>query len=495
MQQSRRARSDAHSILAMSDKTGARVWLASRRVLERVGCVLAEAARQPRAFEVEAFACAPDESQLAGDGGGEEVGAQRPKTMGGQAENECALMPFTSGTTLAPKGVPLTHANFLANLRAIRQVVSIGRSDEFLSVLPLYHVLGFTAGLLAPLSAGATVTYVDRVTPAALLEAMQATRTTVMIGVPRLYALLARRISQTVESASPARRGVYVLLLGAARVCRGLEGALGLLAPAARRLRAVLFRRAHRRFGGRIRFLVSGGAALPPDVFDSLDLLGLTVCEGYGLTETSPVLTLNPPARPRRGTAGPPLPGVELRIDHPDGDGVGDIMVRGPCVFSGYCNDEESTGRAFRDGWFRTGDRGRLERDGYLTLAGRADDVIVTGAGKNVYPDEIEWLYRELPHVKEFCVVGVPDPGSAGHAVHAVVVLDDSEGGPSVGARRGAVESAASRIARELRGHQRVRRFHFWDGELPRTYTLKVKRQQVREAVLAALSGEENCLG
>jgi long-chain acyl-CoA synthetase len=470
-------------ILALSDKTQARVWLVSRRVRERVGCAAAEGADRREVFDVDAFADLPGESSLT-DERIEQEASRTPEVTAGHAASQWAFMPFTSGTTLAPKGVPLTHANLLADLRAIRQVVSIRPSDEFLSVLPLYHVLGFTAGLLAPMGAGATVTYVDLLTPTGLLEAMTATRTTIMIGVPRLYALLARRIGERIDSAPLHRRALHVPLCGVAHLSRGLARVIPPLAPVLRRLRAALYRPVHSRFGGRIRLLVSGGAPLAPDVFHALDLMGFTTCEGYGLTETSPVLTLNRPARPRCGTAGSPLPGVELRIEQPDEEGVGDVMVRGACVFSGYFGDEEATRRAFSGDWFRTGDRGRVERDGHLVLAGRADDVIVTGAGKNVYPDEIEWLYREVPHVKEFFVVGWPEPGSAGQAPHAVIVLDDAEDAPPVDACRREIESALSRISRGLPGYQRIRRVHFWDRALPRTSALKVKRRQVRRVLI-----------
>jgi long-chain acyl-CoA synthetase len=362
-------------------------------------------------------------------------------------------------------------------------VVPFSSSDHLLSVLPMHHALEFTGGFLAPLTVGATVTYLERVTPKALLETMQVTRTSVIIAVPRLLALLVRAIRVRIESSSPSRRRTFAALLGTARLCRGLAGLMPPLAPSLRRLRAALFHPVHARLGGRLRLVVSGGAALPPDIYDALDLMGLNVCEGYGLTETAPVLALNPPRRPRRGTVGPPLPGVELRIEKPDADGVGSVLAKGPCVFSGYLDDSQASHQAFCGEWFRTGDLGGLDRHGYLVLAGRADDVIVTGGGKNVYPVEVEWLYRGLPHVKELCVIGLPDPAAAGDAVHAIVTLDDLDGPPPLDARKREVESAVSDISRRLPTHQRIRGLHFWEGELPRTNTLKVKRKQLRDAL------------
>jgi long-chain acyl-CoA synthetase len=159
------------------------------------------------------------------------------------------------------------------------------------------------------------------------------------------------------------------------------------------------------------------------------------------------------------------------------------VLARGASVFTGYLDDAEATRRAFADGWFRTGDLGWIDRAGCLRLAGRADDVIVTGGGKNVYPVEVEWLYQGLLHVKEFCVIGLPDQGSAGDAPHGVFVLDAAPDCAPDGTRRHEVEAAVSARARQLPTHQRLRGVHFWDGDLPRTSTLKLRRRQIRAAL------------
>lgn len=448
---------------AIADRVGARLWLVSHTVAERLAGV-------PGLVEITDFAAVPI------------APTQEARGPEASARADVASIPFTSGTTLAPKGVPLTHANFLANVRALVTVAEIDERDQFLCVLPLHHVLAFTASLIAPLSAGAAVTFVEKLTPRALLEAMQATHTTLVIAVPRLLALLVRGVRANVEAAPPLTRVLFRLFTLKARAWRGIGRAVPLLAPAFRALRALLFRGIHRRFGGHLRFFVSGGAALPPEYYDALDLYGFRVCEGYGLTETSPVLTLTPPGRPRRGTVGPAVPGVELRIAEPNEEGVGEVLARGPSVFGGYLEGEGAD--RFVEGWFRTGDLGRLDRAGYLRLAGRADDVIVTGGGKNVYPVEVEWLYRDLPHVKEFCVLGLPDPGSAGEAVQAVVVLEEAPDDASAQAWRSDVEAAITQRARQLPTHQRLRGVHFWEGELPRTPTLKIKRRQIRSTLL-----------
>ncbi len=454
----------------IASRTRARLWLVSRSVAVRVRETLP--AELPSLIEIEEWL---DEPRTV-DGG-----------PGTSLESRTASVPasiaFTSGTTLAPKGVPLTHANFLANVRALLQVISVDARDQFLCVLPLHHVLAFTGSFLAPLSVGATITFVEKLTPNALVEAMQGSRTTVLIAVPRLYALLVRGIRSSLARVSLPTRALFGIFMVKARFLRGVGNVIPLLAPAMRAVRAMLFRAVHRRFGGEIRYLVSGGAALPPEYYEALDLLGFRVLQGYGLTETSPVLALSSPDRPQRGAVGPPLPGIELRIVEPDQEGIGEVLARGASVFGGYLDDVEATRQAFADGWFRTGDLGWLDRAGCLHLTGRADDVIVTGGGKNVYPVEVEWLYRGLPHVKDFCVIGLPDQGSGGDAVHAVVVLEETMEAVSDEVRWHEVEAAVSARARQLPTHQRIRGVHIWDGDLPRTSTLKLKRRQIRAAL------------
>jgi long-chain acyl-CoA synthetase len=156
------------------------------------------------------------------------------------------------------------------------------------------------------------------------------------------------------------------------------------------------------------------------------------------------------------------------------------VVARGPSVFAGYLDDAKATREVLVDGWFHTGDLGRIDRAGYLYLVGRADDVIVTGGGKNVYPTEVEWLYRGLPQVREFCVIGLPDQGSAGDAPHGVFVLESAPEALPDEVRRREVEAAVSARAGQLPAHQRLRGVHFWEGDLPRTSTLKLKRRQIR---------------
>jgi long-chain acyl-CoA synthetase len=386
-----------------------------------------------------------------------------------------ASILFTSGTTVAPKAVPLTHRNFIANAQAMLQVHPAHPSDEFLSVLPMYHAFEFTGGFFVPIACGSTITYVDQLKGPELTAAMQATGTTLMLVVPRLLRMFLDSIESRIASASRMKRSAFGFL-------RALSAMTG------HRLAHVFFRSVHQAFGGRLRMLVCGGSRLDPELLDGFARLGFPIYEGYGLTETAPVLTLCPPGGARGGAVGPPLPNVEIEIRHPTLDGIGEVWVRGPNVMSGYLNNLEATKEILHDGWLRTGDLGRLDADGYLHITGRSKDLIVSGAGKNVYPDEVEIRYRDLPFVKELCVFGMPSSDGLGDLVHAVIVIDP-EAAADAGIDRSSIERdirlAVASLSESLPSHQRIAALHFWDRDLPKTSTMKAKRGLIRDMVLA----------
>ena len=385
--------------------------------------------------------------------------------------NAIASILFTSGTTVTPKAVPLTHDNLIANATALRQVHPAHPNDEFLSVLPMYHAFEFTGGFLTPLASGATVTYVESLKGSEIRGAMQATGTTVMLVVPRLLRMFHDAITNKVATAGLVRRGLFRILGGLSALTR-------------RRFARQLFRTVHGEFGGRLRMLVSGGSRLDPELFDAFQRLGFSVYEGYGLTETAPVLAVNPAGDSRAGSVGCVLPGVEIEIRNKNLEGIGEVWVKGPNVMSGYLNNLEATQEVLVDGWFRTEDLGRVDEDGYLYLTGRSKDLIITGAGKNVYPDEVEVRYQDLPYVRELCVFGMPSADGLGDVVHAVVVVDRDaapEFDPSSTERE--IRLGAEAISESLPPHERIAVLHFWDRELPKTSTLKAKRNLIREMV------------
>ncbi|BDG01919.1 AMP-binding protein [Anaeromyxobacter oryzae] len=391
--------------------------------------------------------------------------------------DDLASLIFTSGTTGTPKGVMLSHRNFASLVAKLVGIFDLGPGDGMLSVLPLHHTFEFTAGLLVPLSRGAEVEYLDELTADRIGEALGSGRVTAMIGVPALWSLLHRRITQEIA----AKPGL-------------VEGVMNALRKGNAKLRAsdlgwnlgkLLFWPVHRRFGGRLRLLVSGGSALDPEVQRAFHDLGFDLYEGYGLTEAAPVLAVaKPGGGVPPGSVGPALPGVELKIADPDASGVGEVLARGPNVMTGYWRggdapgvDDALTAEVLEDGWLRTGDLGKLDADGNLTLVGREKDVIIDANGKNVYPDEVEERYRDPDLVKELCVVGLPD----GTAEKVAMIVVPEYGDRDRGEVRAALDAHVRAVTASLPFHLRVKVWHVLDAELPKTATRKVKRPLVRE--------------
>jgi long-chain acyl-CoA synthetase len=393
---------------------------------------------------------------------------------------QIASILFTSGTTVAPKAVQLTHANFLANVRAMLQMHALGARENFLSVLPLYHAFEFTAGFLVPITTGATITYVEQLKGPEIVAAMQATGTTVMLVVPRLLKLFHEAIQRKVQESSRAARAAFRAL---ARISEW----------SGRRWGQTLFGRIHRQFGGHLRMFVSGGSALDPELHAAFGRMGFVVCEGYGLTETAPVLTVNPPGGGKAGSVGKSLPGVELQIRNANSEGIGELWARGPNVMRGYLKNAEATAAMIENGWLRTGDLCRRDAEGFYYVTGRVKDMIVTDAGKNVYPDEVEVRYKELPYVKEICVIGQPNPNGIGESVHAVIVPDmDAARDLDPSSLERMIREAAAEIGARIPSHQRVQTLHFWTTELPKTSTLKAKRNVIRARLLEGESVAED---
>ncbi len=415
-----------------------------------------------------------------------------PRLPGGEdvrtlvRSDSLASIIFTSGTTVAPKAVPLTHANYLANVRDLIPLMKLTH-ERLLSVLPIHHVFEQMVGLLVPMAGGSTISYVAEIKPAEISWMMNTTRPTVLVAVPRLLELLHNGIFQNVAAGGPMLQLVFRVLFALSRRRNGATG-------------HELFAKVHRRFGGCLRRIATGGSALDPDLGRSFQLMGFQVAEGYGMTETSPVLTVNPWDGIRFGSVGKPLPGVAVELRPPvddhaeDGaagrvgevDGsadetVGEVWVRGANVMQGYYEHPEATAAVMREGWLNTGDLGYFDADGYLHIAGRTKDVIVTAAGKNVYPEEVEARYRDLPGVAELVVLGMPQERGGEQVTALVVPMDD--------AGEDAIRSAIGARSRDVPSYQQVAGVEIWRGELPKTTTMKVKRAKLRDAVLAGERG------
>jgi long-chain acyl-CoA synthetase len=394
---------------------------------------------------------------------------------------DVASILFTSGTTGTPKGVMLTDRNFTSLTSRISSIFSLHRADSLLSVLPLHHTFEFSAGFLLPFNAGASITYLEERSPELLRRAFKETPVTAMIGVPALWETLHRKIYSGIEDHGRSRELLIKALAELNRVVRD---------HSPWNFGQWVFRPMHNALGGRVRYLISGGAPLEERLYKDFRGLGFSLYEGYGLTEASPVISVG---RPRQkdlsGTVGTPIPGIDVRIHEPNEEGVGEVIARGPTIMAGYVDNPEATADAIRGKWLHTGDQGRLNENGRLQIVGRQKDVIIDTGGKNVYPDEIETIYDKHELVKEFSVVGIPADQGTGERVACLVVPDferAEELEPGI---------LASEIKDRIRQHfrdvgssqtiaRRVKVLHFWNEELPRTSTRKIKRSFVRDVLV-----------
>ena len=374
--------------------------------------------------------------------------------------DDLAEIMFTSGTTGDPKGVMLTHRNLTANIEGISQYITCDTSSRLLSILPLSHMYEQMGGLLAVLYFGASVTYPTSRQPTVLARTMRERRITTMLLVPQGLELLMNGIEREVRR-------------------QGKEALWGKLLKLAGKtpfgLRRRLFGRVHRQFGGKLDFIVSGGAALDPELGRKWELLGVKIVQGYGATEASPVISNHTINERRPDSVGRPLPNVEVVISD-----EGEILARGENISPGYWNAPEQTAETFQDGWYKTGDLGYFDDEGFLHIRGRVKDMIVLPSGQNVYPDDIQAVLNRHPNVTDSAVVGLPR--GSGVEVHAALILNDAEDAEPI------VAWANGQLAEQ----QRVRGFTVWpDEDFPRTHTLKVRKPVLIDRLLGNIAPVE----
>jgi long-chain acyl-CoA synthetase len=415
----------------------------------------------------------------SGSGSGSGGGALPPCRVG---PDDPAVILYTSGTTSDPKGVVLTHGNFLAEREAVFSIVKIDERDAVLSVLPLFHALALLANLILPLSMGARVVFLETVNTTELIRALAQRDISVFCCVPQFFYLIRERVMGEVEASGAGKRLLFrTALAGNGWLRRRLRINLG----------KVLFRRVHAVLGPRMRYLVTGGSRFDPSVGRDMARMGFDVLQAYGLTECSGAATVTRPRDLDVDHVGPPLPGIEVTIAPHDADQDGEILIRGPIVMQGYHRRPEASAAAVEEGWLRTGDLGFLDRQGRIHVTGRSKEVIVLASGKNVYPEEIEAHYARSPFVKELCVLGRSRPGEpAGERLHAVVVPDlDLMRDRKIVNMREQVRFAIEGLSIELPAHKRILSYDLRLEALPRTSTGKLKRFQVERELAAAEGG------
>jgi long-chain acyl-CoA synthetase len=382
------------------------------------------------------------------------------------APDDVAVIAYTAGASGQSKPVVLSHKNMTSVLASVAPLFKITRADSGLSVLPLTSTFELTCGLLLPLLRGARVTYVDDVTANNLSEAFAVAGITAMIGVPQVWEELEEKLQKDLAESGPFAEAAFK---AGVFVNRTLGKTLGV------NLGRVLFSPIHDRLGGRIRFLVSTGGPVPKKTADTFKALGLELQQSYGLTEAAPVLAVGD----MRGAKA--VPGVQVEVRDVRDDGVGEIVAKGDTVMRGYVDEELTAQTLLEGGWLRTGDLGRIDKDGRITVVARADEVISLASGERVYPRPIAEALSEVKGVRELCVVGLPD-GQGGERVGCLVVAEEGED-------LRALERSVAWAARKLEEHERPTMIRATTAPLPRTSEKKLKRPEAI-AMLVSLLGE-----
>lgn len=384
-----------------------------------------------------------------------------------------AVIVFTSGTTGTPKAVPLTHANLLTNVNAIAAARLVGRGDRALLPLPLYHAYPLTIGMLTPLALGCGIVLPAGISGPEIVTAIRQGHVTALVGVPRLYTALLDNV----------RRGIAAQ----PRPMSALISTLLAVAGWAKRRNVdwpgrILLRSVRRKLAPELRLLVSGGAPVSAEVEEALGAIGWEMLTGYGLVETSSMLTYNLPGATLVGSAGRPIPHIEVRIANPGEDSIGEIEVRGPSVFSGYRGDPAKTQEAFtEDGWFRTGDLGSMDGNGYLHITARKSETIVLADGKKLFPDEFEAIYATAPLVREIALFGQ-------NGALVGLVVPDLTAARDFGTLRlsDAIRDDLATRARSLPSYARLSGFAITRDALPRTQLGKICRHLLPALYAAA---------
>jgi long-chain acyl-CoA synthetase len=405
--------------------------------------------------------------------GGEEYSGNLPDIK----PSDLASILYTSGTTGQAKGVLLSHSNIVSDIESLLATINIQDNDTFISVLPLHHTFECTCGFLTPLAAGAAIAYARGLASKLILDDIKSNKATIILGVPLLFEKMHAGVFRAISKKPPFTRVMFkasyslVKLLSSTlisdpgkRIFKGLREKAGLSS---------------------LRLMVAGGAPMPPEVSRAFSLLGFRFIQGYGLTECAPVLTLNPIEKIKDASIGPPLPGVEMKIIDPDSRGIGQIIAKGPMVMQGYYNNPEATAEVLKDGWLYTGDSGWADEDGYFYIAGRVKNVIVTAAGKNVYPEEIEYELNKSLYILESLVLGRPLEGNRGEEIEAIIVPDydyfnalalESQHNFSTDEIEKIIKSEVHRLSSGLAEFKKVKYIQIRDEEFEKTSTRKIKR-------------------
>ncbi len=388
-----------------------------------------------------------------------------------------AVLIFTSGTTGTAKAVMLSHNNILSNLRAVEQMIPLDENDTLVSIIPMHHTFEGTAGFLYPLYQGAAIYYPASLKPKDILETMKLAKVSCLIAVPLLFEKFLGAVHRKVASSSLPTKVIFNAISGIGSVFQFL--------------RKPLFARVRKEMGlGNLRLACAGGAALTEKVARGLKLLAIPILQGYGLTETSPVISVSPLEKPNIASVGIVIPGVEVKINEPDENDIGEIIMRGPNVMLGYYKNKKATDEIIKDGWLYTGDLGWLDDEGYLYITGRRKSLIVTQTGKNIYPEELEAKLLKSQWVQEVLVVPRIDPETKKESICALIFPDyelleqysiSSDVTLSEEDVKSIFKDEIKKVNEDLPAYKKITKFEVREEEFPKTTTKKIKRHMFIE--------------
>ena len=425
---------------------------------------------------------------LAAGGSGYVYGLDAPgaPAFESPAEGDLAAILFTSGTTGVPKGVMLTHRNFVADCFLAQGNLPIYHEDTFYALLPIHHSYTMLAVFIEAISVGAEIVFGKRMVIKQVLKDLKEAKVTMFLGVPMLFNKVLAGIMKGVREKGPIVYGLIRFLLALSGFVKKVTG----INPGKKLFHSVLDKASL----ASIRNCISGGGPLAPSVFRRYNQLGIDFVQGYGLTETSPIIALNPPYAYIETSVGKVLPRTEMRVLEPDADGIGEIIVKGPMVMQGYYKNPEETAKVFTpDGWLKTGDLGYLDDRNYLYLTGRAKNMIVTEGGKNVYPEEIENRFQLFDEVEQVLVCGyVEDEATRSEGIEAML-FPNAERFKAGAAGQGAapmdwkaaearLREVVDEINQKLLPYQRITKVTVLREKLEETTTKKIKRFQAKSA-------------
>lgn len=385
------------------------------------------------------------------------------------------IMLFTSGTTAMSKAVMLSHKNICSNLNDITSVIKVDQNDRFLSFLPLHHTFECTVGFLYPVSTGGAIAFCEGIRHIA--DNIKEFRITAMISVPILFETMYKKVIKGIEKKGKLETVKKGLKISNFLLKFGID------------IRKKIFKEIHENVGKDARLFVAGGAALDPETEKGFNELGFTMYQGYGLTESSPVIAAEDDKYQRNGSIGKAFPSLEVKVLEPNEEGVGELVAKGPSIMLGYYNNEEATKETIdEDGWLHTGDLAKIDKDGYIFISGRKKFVIVLKNGKNIYPEELEALVNKIEGIKESFIYGRPEEDGdykiCAKIVYDKEIIEEIYGTTDEEKLKDIIWQEVKKVNKTMPAYKYIREIIITDKDLIKTTTQKIKRFEEIKTVL-----------